>query len=198
MKELKQRFSRWYNHQTSRFGTLWAERFTSVLVEDESPALRIVAAYIDLNPVRAGLVTNPQDYRYSGYSAAVAGNAHLQAGLMHFMRSGQWANASSVYLNLLLVTAGSAGSSGKVVLDRETIRAELKRGAKLDLGQVLRLRLRHMSAGVMLGSREFVNHQFEVFRDRFGPKRKDGARPLRGVPLPNLRALRHLRLDVFG
>ncbi|MCP5516142.1 MAG: hypothetical protein H7A45_02665 [Verrucomicrobiales bacterium] len=34
MKELKQRFSKWYNKQHERFGTLWAERFKSVLVED--------------------------------------------------------------------------------------------------------------------------------------------------------------------
>ncbi len=45
MKELKQRFSRWYNKRMERFGTLWAERFTSVVVEDSSEALRTVAAY---------------------------------------------------------------------------------------------------------------------------------------------------------
>ncbi len=56
MKELKQRFSRWYNRQTGRFGTLWAERFKSVLVEDHPANVETLAAYIDLNPVRAGLV----------------------------------------------------------------------------------------------------------------------------------------------
>ena len=66
MKELKQRFSRWYNEAHDRFGTLWAERFKSVLVEDNSEALRTVAAYIDLNPVRAWVVPDPKDYRYSG------------------------------------------------------------------------------------------------------------------------------------
>ena len=35
MKELKQRFSRWYNRRHDRFGTLWAERFKSVIVEDQ-------------------------------------------------------------------------------------------------------------------------------------------------------------------
>ena len=54
-KELKQRFSRWYNKRMERFGTLWAERFTSVVVEDSTAALRTVAAYIDLNPIRAEL-----------------------------------------------------------------------------------------------------------------------------------------------
>jgi REP element-mobilizing transposase RayT len=57
MKELKQRFSIWYNRSHRRYGTLWAERFKSVLIEDTAACLRTVAAYIDLNPVRAGLVS---------------------------------------------------------------------------------------------------------------------------------------------
>ena len=67
MKEVKQRFSRWYNRRTERYGTLWAERFKSVVVEDQPGVVGTVAAYIDLNPVRAGLVADPKDYRYSGY-----------------------------------------------------------------------------------------------------------------------------------
>ena len=69
---LKQRFSKWYNRKHERFGTLWAERFKSVLVEDASEALRTVAMYIDLNPVRAGLVEDPKDYRFCGHAEAIA------------------------------------------------------------------------------------------------------------------------------
>ncbi|MBM3880253.1 MAG: transposase, partial [Verrucomicrobia bacterium] len=72
MKEFKQRFSKWYNIRHQRFGTLWAERFRSVLVEDQSGVLETVSAYIDLNAVRAGLVEDPKDYRHCGYGAAVA------------------------------------------------------------------------------------------------------------------------------
>jgi putative transposase len=85
MKELKQRFSRWYNEVHDRYGTLWAERFKSVLVEDDSDALRTVAAYIDLNSVRAGLTPDPKDYRYSGYGEAVAGSGKARAGLLSVM-----------------------------------------------------------------------------------------------------------------
>src|SRR5690606_36642805 len=53
MKTLKQRFSVWYNRSRGRFGTLWAERFRSIIVQDDSMCLQTVAAYIDLNPVRA-------------------------------------------------------------------------------------------------------------------------------------------------
>ena len=72
MKTLKQRFSVWFNGTHGRFGTLWAERFKSVLVEGRGNPLQTVAAYIDLNPVRAGIVTDPKDYRFCGYAEAVA------------------------------------------------------------------------------------------------------------------------------
>ena len=91
-----------------------------------------------------------------------------------------------------------ANSSDKRVLDRKVIRAELARGGELGLGQVLRLRVRHFSDGVFLGSKEFVNEMFVQYRDRFGAKRKDGARPIRGVPLAGQTVLRDLRVDAVG
>ena len=62
MKTVKQRFSVWYNQSHARYGTLWADRFKSVLVEGDTRALATVAAYIDLNPVRAGMVEDPGKY----------------------------------------------------------------------------------------------------------------------------------------
>ena len=59
MKTLKQRFSVWYNRNHNRSGTLWMDRFKSVLVEGEGNPLQTMAAYIDLNPVRAGLTEDP-------------------------------------------------------------------------------------------------------------------------------------------
>ena len=72
MKILKQRFTRWYNARNGRCGTLWEARYKSVLVED-GHAARVMAAYIDLNPVRAGMVSDPKDYRWCSYAEAVAG-----------------------------------------------------------------------------------------------------------------------------
>lgn len=81
MKDLKQRFSQWYNGQNDRKGTLWEDRFKSVIVENTHEALLAISAYIDLNPVRAGLVDDPKDYRWSGYGEAVAGGAKARRGL---------------------------------------------------------------------------------------------------------------------
>ncbi len=198
MKEFKQRFSRWYNKTTGRFGTLWAERFTSVLVEDSTRAVRTVAAYIDLNPVRAGLVKDPKEYRFCGYAAALNGVAAMRQGLLSFLREKNWTKGGAEYRMLLFVTGGSANRSDKVVLDPEAIKAELARGGELGLGQVLRLRVRHLTDGVILGSKEFVNEMFIRHRDRFGARRKDGARPIRGVPLPEISVMRDLRVNAIG
>ena len=73
MKILKQRFTQWFNKRHNRRGTLWEDRFKSVLVEGKGPALKAMAAYIDLNPVRAGICDDPKDYRWSSYGEAVSG-----------------------------------------------------------------------------------------------------------------------------
>ncbi len=74
MKTLLQRFTRWFNRTHERSGTLWEERYKSVIVES-GVAARTIAAYIDLNPVRAGMVSDPADYRWSSYGEAVGGGS---------------------------------------------------------------------------------------------------------------------------
>jgi REP element-mobilizing transposase RayT len=81
MKALKQRFTQWYNTTHQRKGTLWEERFKSVFMEGSEHVLATMAAYIDLNPVRARIVEDPKDYRWSGYGQAVAGVKEAMEGL---------------------------------------------------------------------------------------------------------------------
>jgi putative transposase len=73
LKELKLRVTFYMNKRLGRTGTLWEGRYKSVLVEDCERALLTISAYIDLNPVRAGIVTNPEDYRWCGYAEALSG-----------------------------------------------------------------------------------------------------------------------------
>lgn len=73
LKELKQRMTLYMNKKLDRTGTLWEGRFKSLLVEGHELSLLTVAAYIDLNPVRAGLVEKPEDYRWCGYAEALSG-----------------------------------------------------------------------------------------------------------------------------
>ena len=94
MKAVQLRFSRWHNAKAGRRGTLWEGRYTSVIIEDDERALRTVAAYIDLNPVRAGMVSDPGDYRWSGYGEAMAGTARARRGVVRIIGQAAWSRAA--------------------------------------------------------------------------------------------------------
>ncbi len=79
LKELKLRVTFYMNKRLGRTGTLWEGRYKSVLVEDTERALLTMAAYIDLNPVRAGLAKTPEDYRWCGYAEALSGRRGAKA-----------------------------------------------------------------------------------------------------------------------
>ena len=74
LKEFKQSVTPWINAHHNRRGPLWFHRFTSMLVEERLEILNVVAAYIDLNPVRARLVKKPGDYPWctAGHSQTLA------------------------------------------------------------------------------------------------------------------------------
>ena len=79
MKGFLQRYTQWHNGKHERSGHLWEDRFKSVIVED-GVAAKTMAAYIDLNPVRAGMVENPEEYRWSSYGEAIGGPADKRRG----------------------------------------------------------------------------------------------------------------------
>ena len=74
MKHLGQRYVQYVNRTYQRSGTLWEGRFRSCLAQSEDYVLAC-HRYIELNPVRAGMVTKPQDYRWSSYHANGLGKA---------------------------------------------------------------------------------------------------------------------------
>ena len=213
MKGLLQRFTQWFNRTHSRTGHLWEDRFKSLIVED-GVAARTISAYIDLNPVRAGIVEDPADYRWSSYGEAVGGGAKgngkkAREGLVRAyfcdqgvgFEAGKWVEVSRVYRDLMgfalqrnprAATRASEGSEtlgdskspgfGHVaeILDGEAKGGALGALGDLGLAKMLRCRVRYFTDGVVIGSRDFVNEAFASARERFGIKRKDGARKMRG------------------
>jgi hypothetical protein len=197
MKMLLQRFSSWFNRRHGRTGRLWEQRFKSVLVENGTAA-RTMAAYIDLNPVRAGICEDPAEYRWSSYGEAVAGGIKARAGLVRAWRGHEgvagtargWAQGgmSRQYRKVLLGEGTEVVVHGKVI--RKGMRAEKARrevaaidGRERDLrvSQVIRHRVRYFTDGAVIGRRGFVDEVFEGCRQYFGPKRKSGARKPRGA-----------------
>ena len=201
MKALLIRFTRWHNRKHKRSGTLWEERFKSVIVES-GIAARTMAAYIDLNPVRAGMVSDPAEYRWSSYGEAVGGGAKgngkkareglVRACLSHEgagFESGKWQEVSRIYRRVMGMALGRKsgrahiGAAPAVTKNTEEMLASKDNETVLpDLGMagMLRQRVRYFTDGAVIGSKEFVNEAFAEARDRFTARRKDGARRMRG------------------
>ena len=224
MKGLLQRYTQWHNRRHSRSGRLWEDRFKSVIVED-GVAARTMAAYIDLNPVRAGMVKDPAEYRWSSYGEAIGGGSKgrgrtARAGLVRAWGAHQgmaadamlWAGeVSRAYRMMLLGNAVEKSAQGvsrdgtavnKVLrkgMSRESVEAESGQDGGIAVGRMLYHRIRYFTDGAVIGSRMFVNEAFAKSRERFGPKRRDGARRLRGeasVAAGVLWSLRDLRKGV--
>jgi len=200
MKELKQRFSIWYNRTHHRTGTLWGERFKSVLVQDDPFALITIAAYIDLNPVRAGLMTDPAAYRFCGYGEAMGGAPVARRGIRRLFGPREaWGRAIEKYRVVVFGKGYTVATPehGNCV-DAEKTRKVLNEGGKVDRMEALRCRVRYFSDGAVLGSSAFVQRYFERNRERFGARRRDGPRRLRGSDWGGLTCIRDLRRQVFG
>ncbi len=188
MKTLLQRFSTWFNKRHDRVGRLWEQRFKSLVIEGRQESLMAVTAYVDLNPVRAGMVEDPKDYRWCGYAEAMAGKREARCGLGHLMHGqGDWRVVSREYGRLL---------SGEPSEGASTDRAKVH--ANLSLPVLLRCRVRHFTDGVVIGSKAFVDAFFEAKRTYFGSNRKDGGRKLPKGQWGQIRSLRDLRDDQSG
>jgi hypothetical protein len=215
MQGFLQRFSLWFNSKHERSGHLWEDRFKSVIVED-GVAARTMAAYIDLNPVRAGMVADPAEYRWSSYGEAIGGSVKdyrltgsgakgngkksreglVRACLAHEgvgFEAERWKDVSRIYRRLMGMAlgknkgraAGTPAVEGRGVVTKNTaemLESENNETVLPDLGiaGMLLCRIRYFTDGAVIGSRAFVNGAFERARERFGARRKDGARRMRG------------------
>ena len=73
MREIKVGFARYYNRRHNRRGYFWGDRFKSVIVEKGETLINCLA-YIDLNPLRAGTVSRPEEYRWNSLGYHVQTN----------------------------------------------------------------------------------------------------------------------------
>lgn len=217
MKVLKQRFTQWFNgtRPVRRVGTLWEDRYRSVLVED-GQALRAMSAYIDINPIRAGIVSDPKDYRWSGYGEALRGEQPALAGIRwiftHADRDGtvsdstQTADDSQVlaWYREQLYSRGAEVRNNEGVLEKRgfteaEIQEVIQAGGRLPLTALLRLRVRHFTDGAVLGTTAFVEKVFHAYRDRFSAARSAGSKRIQRLdPRNPLRVARGLVVRSIG
>jgi len=99
------------------------------------------------------------------------------------------------------MTEGVQAQEGPTIragISPEKVREVFAQKGKLGWGDYVRCRVRYFTDGAVIGSRGWVNQVFEDHRQRFGPKRKDGARKFRFLNDSTLFGLRDLRVDCVG
>ena len=208
MKTFKQRLSIYYNAHAGRRGEgpLWSERYKSVLVEECDNTQLIIAAYIDLNPVRAGIVKDPQEYRWSGYAEAVAKGGLSCIGLSKLFVNSD-INRKGVLMeyrrNLYLQGEQRynelTGEVTQLGFKREIVDKILDEGGKLSLPELLHCRVRYFSDGLIIGSKGFVEKMFNEHNGQFSElRRARGAKQMNSGYWGDLCAACELRSEVVS
>jgi hypothetical protein len=192
MKTLKQRFTIWFNRNHNRFGPLWAERFKSTIIEgarNHHFALQMVAAYIDLNPVRAGMVKDPKDYRWSGYGEAASGNKKCLVGLRQAVSGASNLSDKQVLstYRVGLFAKGAApkhGDSKSARISAGDFQKVLDADGALTAAasQFLQQRVVPFTGGGVIGSEPFVQEHLDEYRATRNKRHGMDPTPLTSAP----------------
>ena len=182
VQELKQTFSRWYNKTHNRKGYLWNDRFKGVIV-NHGEAQLLCSAYIDLNPVRAGIVERPEDYRWCSMGLRVRNPKRAKKLLSFFSVSHQdeWSDdgliakfktmSTMAWYREFVYLSGGVSHEGKASIPGDIIANVVSYHGKLGLGDCFRYRVRNISEGLAIGSYRFIaNFQKKCQRKFIRPR----------------------------
>jgi len=161
-----------------------------------------VAAYIELNPVRAGLCADPKDYRYCGYAEALAkGSLVARQGIRTILGQPEtvsWKELSCRYRKYLFVKGSSKSADKPPAFDLANAqRVVEQQNGDLPLPQRLLCRIRYFTDGVILGSQSFVESHFGRLKKRLGYRRHRVATRLSALGSPDLWVFRDQRVRML-
>ncbi|MEN8155058.1 MAG: transposase [Acidobacteriota bacterium] len=160
-KIIKQNFSWWYNRVNDRRGYFWSDRFKSVLIERGESLLNCLA-YIDLNPVRAGIVDIPEKYRWSSFGYRIqSGNS---GGYLSF--DGIYDDKEKEVIRIYrkyLYGEGVVEKSGTGRIKDQVYIEERDREFIVPPINLFRHRIRYFSEGLVLGSKDFIKTAYIEF-----------------------------------
>jgi REP element-mobilizing transposase RayT len=194
IKDVKQTFSRYYNKRHHRRGTLWGERFKSLIVQDGNTLINCLA-YIDLNPLRAGIVKRPEHYRWSSIGYHMQTNnkddfLSLDFGLQEFCVKQQ---ERLERYRRYLYEAGAVDNSQtgqRKVIDHNVLEKERKKQYRISRSDRFLYRTRYFSDSGIIGSKAFVLATYQRFKHHFNSKNEKIPKPIKG--LDGLHSLKRL------
>jgi len=172
VREIKVGFARYYNRRYNRRGYFWGDRFKSVIVEKGKTLINCLA-YIDLIPLRAGIVSRPEEYRWNSLGYHIqTGNKDdflsLDFGLKEFgiLNAEERLNSYRRYI----YEAGALDRSGKPnagVIDSKVVNQERKNDFELKRVHRFRYHTRYFTDSGIINTKEFVSINYQRFKDIF-------------------------------
>jgi REP element-mobilizing transposase RayT len=186
MREIKVGFARYYNKRHHRRGYFWGDRFKSVIVEKGETLINCLA-YIDLNPLRAGLVDRPEEYRWNSLGYHVQTNNRdsflsTDFGLKEF-------NVKSKKERIrryrrYVYEAGAINRPDKMqakVINDKVVAKERKKEFEINRITRFRYRTRYFTDSGIIGSKEFVSNNYQHFKHLFHSKHEKKPKPVKGL-----------------
>jgi len=186
VREIKVGFARYYNRRHNRRGYFWGDRFKSVIV-DKGETLVNCLAYIDLNPLRAGIVDRPEDYRWSslGYHIQTENKDRFLStdfGLKEFSVKSK--KERIIRYRRYVYEAGALNRPDKMqsqVINAKVVAKERKRSFEISRVDRFRYRTRYFTDSGIIGSKEFVAAHYQRFKHLFYSKHEKKPKPIKGL-----------------
>ncbi|BBO88477.1 transposase [Desulfosarcina ovata] len=202
MREIKVNFTRFYNKRHGRRGYFWGDRFKSVIVEEGETLINCMA-YIDLNPVRAGIVERPEDYRWNsiGYHIQTSnkdGFLSTDFGPMKYdsLSQCELPRASLKQFNVksekervrlyrkYVYETGAIPTDGKPytkTIPGKVVTREQKKNFEISRTERFLYRTRYFTDSGIIGSREYVSNTYQQFKHLFQSKHEKKPRSVKGL-----------------
>ena len=186
VREIKVGFARYYNKRHNRRGYFWGDRFKSVIV-DKGETLVNCLAYIDLNPLRAGIVNRPEDYRWNSLGYHVQTNNRdnflsTDFGLKEFNVKSEKDRIRRYRRYVYEAGAVNRPEKGKTkVIGDRILEKERNRKFELSRSDRFRYRTRYFTDSGIIGSKEFVSTNYQRFKHLFYSKHEKKPKPIKGL-----------------
>jgi REP element-mobilizing transposase RayT len=186
MREIKVGFARFYNRRNNRRGYFWGDRFKSVIVENGATLINCLA-YIDLNPLRAGLVERPEQYRWNslGYHIQTGNEDNflsLDFGLIEFGVLDAKERLKRYRRYVYEAGSLSRPEKGNIkVIEDKVLEKERSREFELSKSDRFKYRTRYFTDAGIIGSKQFVSKNYQRFKNLFSSKHEKKPKPIKGL-----------------
>ncbi len=162
MRNIQSAFARWFNRSYQRHGRFWADRFKSVYLADPKAVLDCML-YVELNPVRAGLVERPEEWQGSSLLQRELGKDSWLAPMETFLAQPDGKKALAEYRQRLYYRGSVPTKSGQKAISQRVLEQEIARG--FTVHGLYRRRLRYFVDGLAIGSESFLREQIAQLRE---------------------------------